>query len=467
MANGEWRMANVQIAKGDVPGVVENAVGGLGAEQTGSAVKRKTKPHNRMTTDKRSLLSEASTKSADSSRTVQLPLPALELILQTKEQIEALSAQAGMIIFQELMKQEIQDRCGAWGSQRAYRHGKQAGYIVYAGRKVSLTKPRLRSKEGQELALESYRAFQQDGRMQQAVARKLLRQVSTRDYAGAIDECLEGYGIGRSSVSRQWKAATAAELEKLCQRPVPTDIKVLLIDAKYFRRECLVVGMGVDVQGAKHVLGLWHGSTENSTVVKALLNDLKERGLNTESSMLVVLDGAKALHKGVKEIFGSLALIQRCRIHKLRNVIEHLPKEKRSQAAWRIRGAWAKATQPEALKELRKVGEWLEDISPSAARSLEEGLEETLTLQSLGIAKELMGSFQSTNLIESCFSRTRSWIRRVKRWRDGKMVMRWGAAALLVAEAGFQHVRGHKHMSSLIQALTVHQSKLEKGLRVA
>jgi putative transposase len=420
-----------------------------------------------MTKDKCSLLGEASTKSNDSEPTVQLSLPALELILQTKQQIEMLSAQAGLTIIQSLMEQEIRERCGTWGTQDAVRHGKQDGYVVYAGRKVSVNKPRLRSKEGPELPLESYRAFQQDGQMQRAVARKLVRQVSTRDYAGAIDQCLEGYGIGRSSVSRQWKAATAAELEKLCQRPVPSDIKVLLIDAKYFRQECLVVALGVDSQGTKHVLGLWHGSTENSTIVKALLNDLRERGLNTESSMLVVLDGAKALHKGVKEIFGSLALIQRCRIHKLRNVVEHLPKEKRSQAAWRLRGAWAKSTEQEAMKELRKVVQWLETISPSAARSLEEGLEETLTLQSLGMPKELMTSFHSTNLIESCFSRTESWTHRVKRWRDAKMVMRWGAAALLVAEAGFRRVRGCDQMPSLLQTLAVHQSKLAKGLKAA
>ena len=270
-----------------------------------------------MTKDKRSVLGEASTKLDPSSLTLQFPLPMLELILQTKEQIEALSAQAGLTIIQRLMEQELRERCGTWGAQRAHRHGKQDGYIIYGGRKVSVSKPRLRSKEGQEMALASYRAFQQDGQMQRAVARKLIRQVSTRDYAGAIDQCLEGYGIGRSSVSRQWKAATAAELEKLCQRPVPSDTKVLLIDAKYFRQECLVVALGVDGQGTKHVLGLWHGSTENSTVVKALLNDLRERGLDTESAMLVVLDGAKALHKGVKEIFGSLALIQHAQEQKL------------------------------------------------------------------------------------------------------------------------------------------------------
>ena len=168
-----------------------------------------------MTKDKCSPLAEASTKSNDSEPMVQLSLPALELILQTKQQIEMLSAQAGLTIIQSLMEQEIQDRCGTWGTQDALRHGKQDGYVVYAGRKVSVNKPRLRSKEGRELPLESYRAFQQDGQMQRAVARKLIRQVSTRDYAGAIDQCLEGYGIGRSSVSRQWQAATAAELEKL------------------------------------------------------------------------------------------------------------------------------------------------------------------------------------------------------------------------------------------------------------
>lgn len=420
-----------------------------------------------MKKENRNLLAEASEKSQESTLSVQLSLPALELILQSKEQIETLSAQAGITILQSLMQQEIQKRCGPWGSQSAFKHGSQPGFMIYAGRKVPVTKPRMRSKAGQELPLESYQAFQQDGQMQRAVARKLIRQVSTRDYAGAIDQCLEGYGIARSSVSRQWKAATAAELEKLCQRPVPADIKVLLIDAKYFRQECLVVALGVDGKGTKHVLGLWHGSTENSTVVKALLTDLRERGLNTEAAMLVVLDGAKALHKGVKEIFGSLALIQRCRVHKMRNVIEHLPKEKRSQAAWRLRGAWAQSTEREALKELRKVGAWLEGISPSAARSLEEGLEETLTLQSLGLPKELITSFHSTNLIESCFSRTESWTRRVKRWRDGKMVMRWGAAALLVAEAGFRRVRGCDQMPSLIQALVRHQSTLEKGLKAA
>ena len=405
-------------------------------------------------------LAEASTKFNVSPVNFQFDLPMLEMILQTKAEIEALSAQASLKIIHHFLEEEIQQRCGPHGQQSAYRHGQQPGYIVYAGRKVPVSKPRVRAKTGREIRLQSYQAFQQDGRMQRAVARKLTHQVSTRNYAAAIDDCLAGYGIDKSSVSRQWKAATAAALQKLVQRPVPADLVALLIDGQYFRQECLIVALGVDQAGQKHVLGLWHGATENSTLVRELLADLRERGLNTEAAILVVMDGAKALYKGVREIFGERALIQRCRVHKLRNVLEHLPREKRQQAAWRLRGAWAKATPEEALKELRACVKWLETISPNAARSLEEGLEETLTVTRLGLHESLLKTFSSTNLIESCFARTESWTGRVKRWRNARMVMRWGAAALLFAEKGFRRVRGYHHLSQLLQALGSKQSEL-------
>src|SRR5947208_494219 len=405
-------------------------------------------------------LAEASAKFKVNPVNFQLDLPMLEIILQSKAEVEALSAQAGLKIIHHFLEEEIRQRCGPRGQQSAYRHGQQPGYVVFAERKVPIAKPRVRAKGGGELSLKSYQAFQQNGRMQRAVARKLTHQVSTRNYAAAIDDCLEGYGIDKSSVSRQWKAATAAELQKLIQRPVPVDLAALLIDGQYFRKECLIVALGVDQQGQKHVLGLWQGATENSTLVRELLADLRERGLNTEAAMLVVVDGAKALYKGVREVFGERALIQRCRVHKLRNVLEHLPLEKRSQAAWRLRGAWAKSRPEEALKELRVCVKWLDPISPSAARSLEEGLEETLTVTRLGLHESLVRTFSSTNLIESCFARTKSWTSRVKRWRGARMVLRWGAAALLFAEKGFRRVRGHDHLSQLIQALQSHHSKL-------
>ena len=241
---------------------------------------------------------------------------------------------------------------------------------------------------------------------------------------------------------------------------MPADLVALLIDGQYFRKECLIVALGVDPEGQKHVLGLWQGATENSTLVRELLTDLRERGLNTEAAILVVLDGAKALYKGVREVFGERALIQRCRVHKLRNVLEHLPLEKRTQAAWRLRSAWAKATPEEALRELRSCVKWLDTISPGAARSLEEGLEETLTVTRLGLHEFLVRTFSSTNLIESCFARTQAWTSRVKRWRGAKMVLRWGAAALLFAEKGFHRVRGYDHLRQLIEALQTHQSEL-------
>lgn len=403
---------------------------------------------------------EASGKFNLEAARLQIDLPMLEVILQTKAEVEALSAQAGLKIIHHFLEQEIQQCCGVHGRQNAYRHGTQPGYVVFAGRKVSITKPRVRAKGGGELPLKSYQAFQQNGRMQRAVARQLTHQVSTRNYAAAIDDCLAGYGIDKSSVSRQWKAATAAELQKLVQRPVPADLAALLIDGQYFRKECLIVALGVDSQGQKHVLGLWQGATENSTLVRELLADLRERGLNTEAAILVVVDGAKALYKGVREVLGERALIQRCRVHKLRNVLEHLPREKRSQAAWRLRGAWAKSTPEEALKELRACVKWLDTISPSAARSLEEGLEETLLVTLLGLHESLVRTFSSTNLIESCFARTESWTRRVKRWRGAGMVLRWGASALLFAEKGFRRVRGHDHINQLMAALQLHHSKL-------
>jgi len=405
-------------------------------------------------------LAEASAKFNVNPVNFQFDLPMLEIILQTKAEVEALSAQAGLKIIHHFLEEEIRQRCGRHGQQTAYRHGQQPGYVVFAGRKVSIAKPRLRAKAGKEMRLKSYEAFQQDGRMQRAVARKLTHQVSTRNYAAVIDDCLEGYGIDKSSVSRQWKAATTTELQKLVQRPVPADLVGLLIDGQYFRKQCLIVALGVDKQAQKHVLGLWEGATENSTLVRELLSDLRERGLNTEAAMLVVVDGAKALYKGVREVFGERALIQRCRVHKLRNVLEHLPLEKRAQGAWRLRGAWAKGTPEEALKELRACVKWLDTISPGAARSLEEGLEETLTVTRLGLHESLVRTFSSTNLIESCFARTKSWTSRVKRWRGARMVLRWGAAALLVAEKGFRRVRGHDHLSQLIQALQSHHSKL-------
>jgi putative transposase len=384
---------------------------------------------------------------------VECALPMSELLSGIGKDIERFSAGLGLRVMRAVMDHEIEQRLGEHGSQSYYRHGEQNGYVIFGGRKAAIERPRMRAVKGKEAQLESYKAFQENGRRQHAVARQMMRQCSTRNYEGVLDDCLAGYGIKKSSVSRQWKAATASELQKLCNRPIPRDLVGLIIDGKHLKRDCVVVALGVNGEGEKQVLGLWHGATENTTVVKGLLEDLVERGLDASQPLLVVIDGAKALSNAVRSVFGDRARIQRCRIHKLRNVVEHLPKEKQVQAAWRLKSAWAETDPKKALVALQKVVQWLESISPGAARSLEEGLEETLTVTRLGLHPHLLKTFASTNLIESCFSRTEDFSRRVKRWRNGKMFLRWSATALLFAEKGFRKVRGYRYLGLLKQAL--------------
>ena len=382
---------------------------------------------------------------------VQLNMP--ELIAGLQPYLEMQVAEISLSLMQRVMEAEVKTKLGVWGQQPVHRHGRQSGYVVVEGRKVPLVRPRLRSPENKEVPLSSYKAFQSKPKMESVVRRLLARQCSTRNYEGAINDHLKGYGIKRSSISRYWKAATAQELQSLCERPVPTDIIGLLIDSKFFAGHCVVTAIGLDEQGKKHLLGLWHGATENVTVVSGLLEDLVARGLPTERKLLVIIDGAKALRKAVTLLLGDNAVVQRCRVHKQRNVVDHLPEDKKRQAAWRLQSAWAKKEPAQAARELRQIVRWLQPISPMAARSLEEGLEETLTLQSLGINHTLGRSLSSTNIIENCFSQAAHWTRRVRKWSDAQMILRWSAAAFLWAEKTFKRIDGCKQMKDLVAAL--------------
>jgi len=385
-------------------------------------------------------------------------LPMEELMIGARADIETFAAELGLSIIQSVMAAEISQKAGPWGGQSMHRHGHQLGYVIYGGRKVTLERPRLRSRENKEVPLASYQAFQKDGKMQQAVARQLTRQCSSRDYEGAIDGCLKGYGLKRSSVSRHWKAATAKELESLMQRPVPKDLLVLMMDSKFFGGDCLVAAIGIDLAGRKHVLGIWHGATEHATVVKGLLEDLVSRGLEGERKMLIVLDGAKALRKAVSMVLGEQGLVQRCRVHKLRNVLDQLPEDKKAQAGWRLRAAWARKDPKAAEKDLRKTAQWLEPSWPMAAASLLEGLEETLTVQKLNLPPGLCRILCNTNLIENCFSQAAHRTHQVKRWNGPRMIMRWTAAALLAAEKNFRRIKGCEQLSLLEKILHEQQS---------
>ena len=242
------------------------------------------------------------------------------------------------------------------------------------------------------------------------------------------------------------------------QRPVPKDLLVLMIDGKFLGGHCVVAAIGVDLQGKKHVLGLWQGATENATVVKGLLEDLVSRGLESERKLLIVIDGAKALRKAVQMVLGEQGLVQRCRIHKLRNVLDYLPEPNKAQAAWRLRAAWAKKDPKAAEKELRKTAQWLDGFAPMAASSLLEGLEETLTVQKLDLAPELCRILANTNLIENCFSQAAHRVHRVKRWDGPRMILRWTAAALLAAEKQFRRIKGCEQLKNLEKVLREEQT---------
>lgn len=275
-----------------------------------------------------------------------------------------------------------------------------------------------------------------------------------RDYEGTVDELCDGYGVKKSSVSRHWKAASSKELEKLMQRPLgELDLFAIMIDGIHLDRFTIVAAIGFAADGTKHVLGLWLGATENSTVVRSLLTDLRERGLRTDRETLFVLDGAKALHKGVKDVFGDQAIIQRCQQHKKDNVVSYLNKGSQALIRQRLKVAWGLTSYAEAKKDLLKIVDYLEGISHQAANSLREGLEETLTLHRLKASPGLRRAFSTTNSIESCFSRSRDLIRNVKNWKNEDMASRWAGAVFLKAEKKFRKIRGYREIPLLVSAL--------------
>lgn len=389
---------------------------------------------------------------------VQLQLPIAEIIAGMGDTVEALAAEAGLLVMKALIDDEVERRVGpryAHAADRsAVRWGRAEGHAIFAGRKVVIERPRVRGRDGGEIELERYRLFQSDGRMQQAVSPRVLAGVSTRDYRDVLDAVCDGYGIEKSSVSRHWKAASLAELRRLTERPLgEMNLVAILIDGIEFHGFLLVVALGIDAAGRKHVLGLWPGATENTEVAKGLLADLVRRGLRTDATYLFVLDGSAALHKAVEKTFGRRAVVQRCQVHKERNVLGYLPPEYHATVRARLRAAWGMKSYADARAALLKLVEYLAELSVSASRSLEEGLEETLTLHRLGVPESLRRTLRSTNPIESCFSTTRELSQNVKRWRSEEMTQRWAATMLLQSERRMHRIKGHRELPIVIAAL--------------
>ncbi len=281
-----------------------------------------------------------------------------------------------------------------------------------------------------------------------------MNGVSTRRYERVVQLARAGFGVKKSSVSRGFVRASAAEVERLAERRFEEErFAAIFVDAQPYAGEMLVVALGITTSGEKRLLGLRQGATENATVVTSLLEELRERGVRTDQPTLFVLDGAKALHAAVIRVWGKFAVFQRCQVHKRRNVEAHLSEEHHEELAQRLSAAYHETNATQALTLLRATVKWLRRISPAAAASLEEGLEETLTVVRLGVPELLRKTLATTNPIESAFSVAESVTRRVKRWRDGDMRQRWCVAGLLDAERRFNRAKGHKYLPQLLAAL--------------
>lgn len=336
------------------------------------------------------------------------------------------------------------------------RHGEQGGVVVWEGQKVRVEKPRLRRKSGErgaEVAIPVYAALQDDAALRERLLSIVMRGVSTRNYAEVLPEVVARCGVSRSAVSRKVQEASAEALQKLCERRFDeVDLLVIYLDGKDFGGYQVICAVGVDTAGKKHVLGLTEGATENAVVVKGLLEDLVERGVKPERRRLFVIDGSKALRKAIDDVFGKHHPVQRCHVHKRKNVLGYLPKELQAQVGAALAAAW-KLEPKEGLVRLRTQAEWLERTHPQAAASLREGLEETFTLHYLGLSPQLRKCLASTNVIESSLSGVEGRTGRVTRWRSGEMAFRWAGAAALETERNFRKLMGHKDLWMLQAAL--------------
>jgi len=395
---------------------------------------------------------------ANGQAMLQMMLPADDWMIETAGAIEQMACHFGLLVMKGLIDEEVERMAGPRyvhdSDRRAVRWGREEGHVVFAGRKAAIEKPRVRSRQGPEIPLQRYQAFQHPTRLQQAVAERIVRRVSTRDYQGVIEDVCDGYGIEKSSVSRHWKAASAKQLQRVLERPLgDLNLAVLMLDGIEFHETCLIVALGIDFEGRKQVLGLWPGATENQEVCGTLLDELLERGLPQDKMLLFVLDGSKALAKAVKKRFAARGVLQRCRVHKQRNILSHLPPEYHGPVRQRLQAAWGMADYAEAKRQLEKLHDYLSGINLTAARSLEEGLEETLTVHRLKLPEKLRASLCSTNMIESCFSRTRDLCRNVKRWCGPEMVWRWVGTMLLETEKTFRRIRGYKDLPHLLNTL--------------
>ena len=382
-----------------------------------------------------------------------------EIAESVKEGLLALAVGAGLQVMTAMMAESVTAVCGPKGRhdavRTAVRHGSEAGSVSLGGRRVPVRRPRVRAADGSgELPVAAYEVFTGTEVLSAMALERMLGGLSSRRYpvglepvGAAVEQTASA--TSKSAVSRRFVAATESALRDLLAADLSTvDLVAVMVDGVHFGEHCCVVAVGIGIDGTKHPLALVEGSTENATLVTDLLVGLRERGLDVTAPILAVLDGSKALRRAVLDVFDQ-PVIQRCQLHKVRNVRDRLPQRLRPVVEARMRRAYHADSALAAEAQLRELAAELDKTHPGAAASLREGLTETLTVLRLGVPPTLARSLRSTNIIESMISICREHAKNVKHWRDGKMALRWCAAGMVEAGKQFRRVNGHMHLPAL------------------
>ena len=405
---------------------------------------------------------------------IQMSLPMADIVGLLEQGVGHLLREAGLALMKLVMEEEVRCLAGERRQQqaerRAHRWGREQGYCVIDGQKVAIQRTRLRTKDKREQRLGSYELFQRNGPLEQGVWDKIMHGLSTRNYGAVVRDFSNAYGIEKSAVSENFIEASRGKVKHLLERPLgELRLCAVLIDGTPFKDRQMIVALGIGCDGRKTVLGLREGATENATVAGALLSDLLERGLDFSMPRLYVLDGSKALQTAVRRHAGESAFIQRCQIHKKRNVVDHLPEEYKADVRRKLQNAYAMADYEDAKRALEGLPHELMHLNPSAARSLEEGLEETLTVHKLRVPDQLRRTLSCTNVIESAFSIVETVCRNVKRWREGDQIERWVGSGLLIAEQQFRKVIGFRQIPLLVSAMAhaVSNKSIAKKVAIA
>jgi transposase-like protein len=393
----------------------------------------------------------------------QVSVAMAEIAENMQEGLLALAVGAGLQVLQSLMEADVTAQAGPKGqhdaTRTAVRHGREDGSVTLGGRRIRVSRPRVRAVDGSgELPVASYELFSSTEVLGRMAMEKMLAGLSTRRYPVGLEPVGQqvnetASATSKSAVSRKFVAMTETALSELLSKDLSgLDVVALMVDGVHFAESCCVVALGIDIEGTKHPLALVEGSTENTTLVIELLVGLRERGLDVARPMLVGIDGSKALRKAVVDVL-ERPVIQRCQIHKVRNVKDRLPQRLRSIVGRRMTDAYHADSALEAQAALQALATELDRTHPGAAASLREGLDETLTVLRLGVPPTLARTLRSTNTIESMISVCREHAGNVKRWRDGKMALRWCAAGMAEAGKQFRRVNGHLYLPALRAAL--------------